>query len=57
MSPIRFYFAAGGLAVVTWVAAVIWNRWYIRRLLVREFVKQLWLEHRGHQPYIFLKRK
>jgi hypothetical protein len=33
------------VAVGTAATAILWDRWYIRRLLIKEFVKQLWEEH------------
>jgi len=35
------------LGVLTWIAAVTWNRWYIRRCIVREFRKQLRIKLHG----------
>lgn len=26
---------------IVWVSAVIWNRWYIRRLFIKTFVQEL----------------
>jgi hypothetical protein len=43
------------LAVLTWIAAVIWNRWYMRRLFVKEFRKQLRIELREQDTMTVLK--
>jgi hypothetical protein len=43
------------LAVLTWISAVIWNRWYMRRLFVKEFRKQLRIELREQDTMTVLK--
>jgi hypothetical protein len=43
------------LAALTWISAVIWNRWYMRRLFVKEFRKQLRIELREQDTMTVLK--
>jgi hypothetical protein len=43
------------LGVLTTVAAVTWNRWYIKRIFVKEFRKQLREELRSQDTTTVLK--
>lgn len=49
---LKFYLFFTLLAVVTTIAAVTWNRWYIRHLLRKEFQRQLQLEAEGVQTIL-----
>lgn len=47
MSPLlALYLEIMIAAAIVAVTAVAWDRWYIRKQLIKEFVKQLWIEQR-----------